>query len=42
MRGLGDAILTLYWICLLSVPLAVWKLIEILWWLAANVTVGLR
>jgi len=40
--NLGEGITMIFVICLLAMPLAAWKLIDILLWLLANVQIGLR
>lgn len=43
---LGDAIVAFYWFCIISllitIPLAIWKLIEIVIWLFRHITVDLK
>lgn len=39
-RGLGEAIVALFWVAVLAVPLAIWKLVDIAIWIAGHVSVG--
>jgi hypothetical protein len=39
-RGLGDALIFMFWVAGLSVPLAIWKLIDIAVWLYRHVTIS--
>jgi hypothetical protein len=37
--GLGELVKALLWVCVISVPLGVWKLVEIVLWVASHVEI---
>ena len=42
MGPIPDAITPLLWVCAVAVPLGLWKLAEIVWWLATRVSITLH
>jgi hypothetical protein len=38
--GIGNLIVCLCWVCAISVPLGLWKLIEIVIWLCRHVSIS--
>jgi uncharacterized membrane protein len=41
-RAMGDMIATLFVLCVIFVPLGLWKAIEIIIWLIKHIHVGLK
>lgn len=39
---IGNQIATLFIVCLVSAPLAVWKLVEIIIWIIKHVSIGIK
>jgi len=37
--GIGQAMAVLFWTCIVSVPLGLWKLVEIVIWLFNHVSI---
>ena len=42
MAPIPDVVTPLLWVCAVSVPLGLWKLGEIVWWLATRVSISLH
>lgn len=41
MRGLCELFAALLWLCAIFVPLGMWKVAEILWWIFTHVSVAI-
>ena len=40
--GIGQAMSFLFWTCVISVPLGLWKLVEIVIWLAQHISISVK